>query len=74
MSLLQRLVKVSLRASQVYKTKTGITVIFSLPRDTNSIKIIPPMDNTKGPDEYLEIIQVLPMEPDLIKMASDKEN
>lgn len=46
--------------SQVYESSTGNLVVCSLPKDTYSVVIIPPVDEdgTKIADDYLKMIQV----------------
>jgi len=61
-----------LGASQVYETTTGKLVVLSLPRDTKSIVITPPMDNTKDADEYLKMIEIAPG-PVIVKLTGDEK-
>ena len=46
--------------AQVHETDQGKLVVCSIPKDTNSIVIIPPTQNAKSPDEYLGMIQIIP--------------
>ncbi|MEW5985667.1 MAG: hypothetical protein AB1791_03440 [Chloroflexota bacterium] len=64
--------QIYLGSSQVYETKRGRMVVCSLPKETNSIIVLPPMSNAKDPNDYRQMIQVMPSGPVLFKLSSDE--
>jgi len=60
-----------LGSSQVYESREGKMVIVSLPRDTGSIIMIPPVENAKSTQEIIEMIRVMPTGPVMVQIKSD---
>ena len=59
--------------SQVYESSTGNMVVCSLPKNTYSIILIPPMIDPKESDEYLQMVQITPPKtPVVIKMPPNE--
>jgi hypothetical protein len=57
-----------LGSSQVYESTEGKMVVVSLPKDTSSIMMIPPAENTKSAQEIVEMIRVMPAGPVIIQL------
>jgi hypothetical protein len=51
---------VYLGMSEVYGSSTGKLVVCSLPKETYSVVIIPPLGETKRAEDYLSMVQVTP--------------
>ncbi len=54
----KREISVTIGASQVYESSEGRVAIYSLPSKIQSVVLLPPMQQDKTPDEYLELVRV----------------
>jgi len=46
--------------TQVHEGAQGRLLVVSLPKDTNRIIMIPPIENAKSADDYIQMIEVIP--------------
>ena len=54
----ERRISITIGASQVYETPTGREVTFSLPKNTKSIILLPPVQPEKSCEEYWRMVRI----------------
>jgi hypothetical protein len=54
----ERKISITIGAAQSHETSTGRTVIYSLPSKVEAVILIPPTDQDRSAEKYLELVKI----------------